>query len=300
LPDLYLGRLPANSAAEVTAMVSKIVAYEQTPVADWNHKILFATDNEPDYAGPFYPYSNDIVNNHVPAGYTADKVYLGDNYPSATAARTAIINAINDGRLLVQYIGHGWPDHWAGESILRRDDISTLTNAGKYPVFLDMTCQTGYFIDPTNTSIAEAAVRAGGKGVIASFTPTGWGTVPDHHYLNTAFFDALFKDNIRHLGPATLAAKLNLYHSSADQRLLDTFTILGDPALNLAVPGCALRWDVDNDQKVTIRDVQMIASRWGAKLPDPGYAVAYDVDENFEIDTADIQTAADHWRETCP
>jgi hypothetical protein len=241
LPDLYLGRLPANSAAEVTAMVNKIVAYEQSPMADWNHKILFTTDNYPDDAGNFYTMSDDIVNNHVPVGYTADKVYLGSNYPyenPAVQARTAIINAINGGRLLVQYIGHGAIDSWSAERILRRDDISTLTNAGKYPVFLDMTCLTGYFIHPTTASIAETAVRVADKGAIASLSPTGFGVATGHDYLNRGFFNALFKDGIRHLGVVAVASKLDLYLNSGGSNLdlLDTFEILGDPALRLALP----------------------------------------------------------------
>ena len=80
LPDLYLGRLPAQTLADATAMVDKIISYEQKlpwPV-DWYRKTTFVTDN-PDSAGNFHTLSDNIVNNYLPAEYQREQHLLQQN-----------------------------------------------------------------------------------------------------------------------------------------------------------------------------------------------------------------------------
>ena len=46
MPDMMLGRLSVNTAAEANVMVSKIMAYETTPLAgDWRQQVLAVADN---------------------------------------------------------------------------------------------------------------------------------------------------------------------------------------------------------------------------------------------------------------
>ncbi|MGD8625021.1 MAG: C25 family cysteine peptidase, partial [Anaerolineae bacterium] len=59
LPDMYLGRLPAESAAELQAMVGKTISYEVSPAPGaWNQNVVFVTDDYPDAAGNFYAASD--------------------------------------------------------------------------------------------------------------------------------------------------------------------------------------------------------------------------------------------------
>ena len=84
---------------------------------------------------------------------------------NAADAQAAIINAINQGRLMVSFVGHGSVSSWAAESLFSRNSIGSLTNTGKYPFFAPMTCSEGYFIIPiaqgfNYPSLAESLVRA--------------------------------------------------------------------------------------------------------------------------------------------
>ena len=54
-----------------------------------------------------------------------------------------------------------------------------------------------------------------------------------HDRLSDGFFRALFADGVATVGEATLAGKLALAASGQNPDLLDTFTLLGDPATNL-------------------------------------------------------------------
>jgi hypothetical protein len=233
-PDLYLGRLPVNSAAETAVVVNKILNYETKPAAgDWRTRLLFSTDN-PDNAGDFYAFSEDIADYHVPEGYDVERVYLGRTHADADAARAAIAARLGEGALVSQYIGHGLHTGWAQELMFRRSDVQDLKNGGRLPILLDMTCMTGFFSDPARFSISETAVRMQGGGAIAAFSPTGFGVATGHDIMNRTFIDLLLGQGASPIGAVVVASKLKLGEYSLQHRdLLDTFAFFGDPALRV-------------------------------------------------------------------
>ena len=239
LPDMYIGRLSVNSHLEVSAAVSNILAYEQNPdPGDWNSRLLFVADNA-DAAGNFPAYADEVVNDYTPANYTADKVYYKVTHTNLTQARQSIIDAINQGRLVVNYIGHASYKQWASEQLFMNSTVNALNNYGKLPLMAPMTCSDGAFHIPVidgidRSAIAENMTRAQGKGAIASFSPTGYGVASGHDYLHKGLYTALFYDGITQLGPATTQAKLYLYDNAPVHRdLVETYMLFGDPALRL-------------------------------------------------------------------
>lgn len=244
LPDMHLGRLPARNSAQAAAMVAKILSYEQAPPpGDWSTKILFAADNaDPgDPENNFPAHSDDVADHFVPEPYAVDKAYYQVSYSTAADTKAAIIGAINAGRLMVNYTGHGAIEFWASEKLFGRSDFGALTTTTRLPFFVPMTCYEGYYISPSsstrdNSALAEAIVRATGKGAIASWSPTGLGLASGHGYLHAGLYDALLYNGIDQLGPATLRAKLHLYTTSTGHReLIDTYLLFGDPATRLPI-----------------------------------------------------------------
>jgi len=250
LPDLDIGRLPANTPAEVTAMVNKILGYEAQAPADWMKQVLFVSDDLEGGGGDFYAYSDGIADGYathegsevkiLPAGYTPNKVYLGrtcdlSNPATSIECRSQVIDKINTGSLMVSYVGHGLKTYWATEHLYDAAALGSLSNAGRLPVMLPMTCNEGYFIDPTESSLSELGVRAENKGAIASWAPTGYGLAPGHDYLERGLFLGVFYDG-QTLGRAATAAKLYLVANAPPGQyldLVDTFLLLGDPALQV-------------------------------------------------------------------
>ncbi len=232
LPDMHLGRLPVRSAAETAMVVERILAYEQNPAAgDWAQKVMFVADDN-DTNHDFGDYSNQIADYHLPPPYTSEKIYYLETHTTAISARKAITEGINQGRLVVSYIGHAGFQKWAGTpTLFGLPDIAKLTNADRLPFMVPMTCLEGYYIwspdpaqVPDSSSLAEALVRTPGKGAIASFSPTGSGVATGHDRLERGLFDAIFEDHIVQLGPATTLAKLYLYSQTAAYReLLETY-----------------------------------------------------------------------------
>ncbi len=250
LPDLDIGRLPANSAAEVTAMVNKILAYEAQAPAAWMKQVLFVTDDLEGGGGNFYDYSNGIADGYttyqggqvkiLPQAYTPNKVYLGQtcdlaNPATSVECRAQIISQISSGSLMVSYVGHGVKTYWAAEHLYDAAALASVNNPGRLTIMLPMTCNEGYFIDPAETSLSELGVRAENKGAIASWAPTGYGLAPGHDYLERGLFLGVFYDG-QTLGRAATAAKLYLVANAPPGQyldLVDTFLLLGDPALQV-------------------------------------------------------------------
>ena len=63
---------------------------------------------------------------------------------------------------------------WAHENILDTSRIASLAPQPQQPLVLTMTCLNGYFQSPYSDSLAEALLKAEGKGAIAVFSPSGY------------------------------------------------------------------------------------------------------------------------------
>jgi len=244
VPDLYIGRLPAESAAEAAAMVNKILTYETTPNdKTWQKNTLLIADNQTEAYEADFEIMNEDAADLLPESMNAPfKGYLND-YLSASGLADDIKDRINAGALIVNYSGHGSLQRWAGEGIFKNSDVDGLTNAGKYPFIINMTCLTGYFayLDPDNgpePSLAEALLKADAKGAIATLMPTAMTSTGGQHILDAALFEAIFQKDIRNLGPAIADAKQTLLANggAAYEEVSKTFLLFGDPALALKIP----------------------------------------------------------------
>jgi len=232
---MMLGRLSVNSAAEADAIVAKIIAYEQTPPSGtWQSQILSVTDNA-DSGGNYPLLADNLTTCCMPPSYSIEKIYFGITHTDKTAAQNAVKTGY--GKLIVNYIGHGYSYGWAGESLFTTSTVPSLLNGAQQPIVLPMTCMEGYFInpDPYFYAVAEVTTRAVGKGAIASWSPTGQGVATGHDYLNRGFLNSLLTDGADSVGAATLAGKLNLSSMGASPDLMDTYLLFGDPALRTRV-----------------------------------------------------------------
>jgi hypothetical protein len=179
----------------------------------------------------------------LPASMNAPfKGYLND-YLTAAALRDDIKATINAGTLIVNYSGHGSLQRFAGEGIFQNSDVDDLTNTGRYPFVVSMSCLTGYFgyLDPHDgpePSLAEALLKADGKGAVASLMPTGMTSTGGQHILDNALFEAIFTKDIRQLGAILADAKQTLLANggAAYEEVSETFLLFGDPALALKIP----------------------------------------------------------------
>ena len=231
LPDLLIGRLPVKSLAEAQTVVDKILRYETTPFpGGWNRNVTFVADDADPAAGDFAAQSEIIATTYVTLPFTAQRIYYTPPTTTITATQQATLNAWNTGALLMQFAGHSDWQQWAGERFFHLDDLPMLHNDRRWPIVLEMTCFTGAFHRPEPT-LDKELLNLKDAGAIAVWSSTALGLSTDHDKLDGGFFQAVFNDKVNTLGQAALSGKLSLAASGQQLYLLDTFTLLGDPAL---------------------------------------------------------------------
>jgi len=247
LPDMMLGRMAVATAGQATAFINKIMAYEQLPANNnWGTPLLAVADN-PDAGGNFPALSQALLVSSYPDNFAVERVYLGVTHSTISAARTDVIAAINDGRFLVNYIGHAASSQWAGYdgestpgfngTFLALSDVAGLTNQNKYPIISAMTCWEGYYINPNpvgsnQEALAEVITRAENKGAVASWSPTGTSVANGHDIINRGFFKAIFNSVVPTIGQATQQSLTDLWATGTHLDLADTFLLFGDPAMH--------------------------------------------------------------------
>jgi hypothetical protein len=133
----------------------------------------------------------------------------------------------------LSYLGHGGIHLWASENVFDTSAVQTLSPQSRQPILLTLNCLNGYFHFPYFDSLAEALVKAEGKGAIAAFSPSGLSLDAPAHRFHEALLKAMLKQSNRRLGDAVLKAQEEYASSGAFPELLAVYHLLGDPALRL-------------------------------------------------------------------
>ncbi len=233
LPDLALGRFSGRSKAEITHMVSKSVNYEKSPSPGaWKTQALCISDSG--YFQDTSNYIHDLLETH---GFTADKLYA--SLGNATTANTA--TAINNGRLLVSYRGHGSQTGW-GTTGFSNANVNALANGALLPVIISPTCLTGSYDYAASDCYSETWVKSYGAAA-----PLGaaayWGSARiSYGGYNDELAKGAFEDMLTGgdhvIGDVVNNAKLHMisHYGVADGTALlelHMFNLFGDPDLQV-------------------------------------------------------------------
>lgn len=230
LPDLAVGRIPALTAAELTAYVSKVIAYESGAAGPWAKQVLLVAD-APDAAGD-YAAGSDQLAAQVPAGLQVAKDYLpaGAGQPQVDAARAQLLGAFDNGGVLVNYVGHGGLDRLATPGLLTTDDVAQLVGGPRSPVLTALTCNIAHFAYPGYRFLGEELIVQPGGGAMAVYAPTGLSYDGPAVQLGQHLLPALLAAPGTVLGDAILHG-IRGYAATGDLTLLPAYNLLGDPVL---------------------------------------------------------------------
>jgi hypothetical protein len=214
LPSIAIGRLPARTAADASAMVAKII--NRTPS---NTALLFSDGADADY--DFASASAALVP-LLPAGITPE---LHD-FAQTSDARSDTIAAMNRGGLIANYIGHGSIEIWANY-VYTTPDARAATNR-VLPFVVDMECLNGYFHDIFTTSLGEGLMLNPNGGAVAVWASSGL-TFPDgQNAMNRELYRQLF-GGTNVIGDAILKAKA----ATNDLDVRKMWVLFGDPTMGL-------------------------------------------------------------------
>jgi len=231
LPDMFIGRIPARKVEEVEDVVGKIIEYSNISPDDFSKDILLLADDEEKFED-----SSESFIKYVSKEMSVSRLYLR-SYSDYSLFTEDIIEGIDNGALILNYMGHGSIDLWTQEALFDTYTIDLLYNQGKYPFVTTFTCLDGYFLDPYEgyLSMAEAFLKKRYTGAIACWSPTGMGIPEGHKVLAQELFKTMFLYGEPKLGVATTQAKIKMFSKvgTSYQDLIHTYTLFGDPALSL-------------------------------------------------------------------
>ncbi len=240
IPDVAIGRLPANTLIEANYIVQKIIRYENQrrgKLADWQRKFVFAAGDKDDNGD--FCCENRLTASRVPSAYTQNHLCLPKSTPEDTEAlRVEMGKQVNDhGASILNYRGHGSDQNWAGTSgsppILTAGSTDFWQIISRLLVILGADCLDGYFLNSHSSALGESFMRLSDRGSVAHWSSSGLGFTYEHRILHSAFSDGVFRKHLNSMGDAVNFAKNEYYQSGGDDSELVSFILLGDPAMKL-------------------------------------------------------------------
>jgi len=219
LPDLAIGRIPADTPAEVSRIVKKILAYEQNAnYGAWRQRVNLIAG-----VGGFNPLidtvletaTSKLLTSGIPAGYDTRMTYGSWRSPYCPDPRlfhAMTVERHNEGCLFWIYIGHGSQTALDRVSIPGErfhifdvDNCRELKASGGAPIALMLACYTAAFDQPQDC-LAEELLKAEG-GPVAVYGGSRVTMPYAMGVMGTAMMDEYFKTRPPTLGEIILAAK---------------------------------------------------------------------------------------------
>ncbi|MBZ5689567.1 MAG: DUF11 domain-containing protein [Acidobacteriia bacterium] len=228
MPTIATGRLPVSTIPEAKVVAEKISTYEgQSTNGPWTSNALFVADKDDTES---FTQDTQTVQAGLPATMQISNIFV-DNV-GVSSARGQIANSINSGQALVNFLGHGSEEQWAGPDIFDENTVSSLTNGSQLPVFLIMDCLNGLFQDVYAQPLGVSLILAPNGGGVAVLTSSGLNQPAPQTDLDAMVVQSAFGANGMALGDAIVKAKSNI----ADPDVRRTFVLFGDPAMKVKQP----------------------------------------------------------------
>lgn len=235
LPDLAIGRFPVLSPEEVEAIVAKTIAYVERPeVGPWRRNMLFIANED----SGFQRRTESTADEFQAKGFAPFKVYPPDKLSVTDEHSLGIVNALDTGVNIVHFLGHGgryiWrtgpPDLKLNRDLFTLDHLDTLQPTRRLPVVISLTCYSAPFDHPTADSIGEKFLRVADRGAIA-VVAASWRNSPSPT-MGKLLIEELMTPGAT-IGEAVTRAKREIKQPV----LVQTYNLLGDPAVPVAAPG---------------------------------------------------------------
>ncbi|MCX7744044.1 MAG: C25 family cysteine peptidase [Flavobacteriales bacterium] len=245
-PDVFVGRFSSESLSDVRTQVERSLAYEKNPGTSdiFSKGITIASNEGPGDDGEMdFEHARNLRTQLLNFTYThVDEMYDGTqggiDLPDNPTPQM-VVDALNEGRGLITYTGHGW-DQGCASSGFSTAEIPLLTNHGKLPFFWSVACVNGDFI--ANTCFAEALLRAkdpanrptGAVATLMSTINQYWNEPMEGQDEMVSILTESHINNVkRTFGGISMngCIQMNNAYGWSGMDMTDTWTCFGDPSL---------------------------------------------------------------------
>ncbi len=245
VPDIFYGRFPVRTVANLSDMISKLLAYNAVAGDEaWVKKIEYLASNDGGYYQVAERTHNYVIEHYtLPLGYTGifpnnpqpggDKVYA-ITY-SGTGANA--VASMNDNRVMLIYSGHGATTFWDAPRVTQ-SDIRNMTGVA-IPYVASHACITADF--NTGESFSDTWVIEPTNGALTFFGSSDSTYWTEDEVIEKAIFDHLYADTT--LDTVPTVAEMTQYglqavdntSTSLDNYYRETYHIFGDPSLEIVM-----------------------------------------------------------------
>ncbi len=238
-PDAFISRISCQTAANVQYVAHKLIKFERDIEfgASWFKKGTGI--GGPDVGGS-PPYADSIRMNWIRDTLMAHGFTHVDKVNGPVATPQTLINCLNDGRYVLNYIGHGSGTSWSNTGFAVSNAYQ-LANGWKNPFLIDVACLNGKFT--LNECLAEALLRAGDtanpKGcsdIFASSTNASWVPPCDMQTEAIRIFSNQFRKSAGAVMFFGVMKGMDLWGGSSGEglKLMEQYNIFGDCSLLLS------------------------------------------------------------------
>jgi len=247
--DIAVGRMLLSTKTQADQMVNKAITYKDADsYGRWRNEYLMIADDvdassDTDFVTTLEKVANSIttyrpfvnIRKVYSDSYVQQSSAGGQRYPDA---KEQIVRYINNGSVVVNYLGHGNETTMASERIFEASDAQGLTNTNKYALFITATCELTKFDNPYVPTVGEDIYNNPNGGGIAMISTTR------AIYISAAFD---FNEQLSgYLYAYTSAGVLGEYPTMAEalrlakagnaaSQFVTCVSFIGDPALKLAI-----------------------------------------------------------------
>ncbi len=228
-PDIGLARLSIADPLDLDVQIDKILAYEKEPPSgNWLEKLTFVAHKEDAPGSGSFVDNKEDIRTEVLAGegLTIDTYYghLGG------VRNTNVQAAINDGRGIVNYRGHGLSTSWAdwnsyGESFGYLE-IDGLNNGSYTPIVFNIACLNGRV---SGNCLSEAWMGLD-QAAVASLAANEVSYHGANNFMDKALFDAIYNEGTYNLALTLVDAFIEMLpHGGTYWTGIRVYAWLGDP-----------------------------------------------------------------------
>ena len=233
LPDVAVGRLLGNDAAQIDALLAKVIHYETAPPAGamLDKAIMAAQFQDVDGEGQvndgrenrtFVQFAETVRNGLAARGVAVDRIYEDNPTTSPTKFNDGtalpaslqkptfpwdgdgadVSAAWNNGRFMVVHRDHGWADGW-GDPFFTTTEVDALTNSNdNLPVVLSINCASAQY-DTDETSFVQSSLVKPTGGAVGAFGDTRNSPSWHNSQIALGFVDALLPSVLSGEGPSS-------------------------------------------------------------------------------------------------
>jgi len=246
IPDIALGRIPAKTTDEIFAYLNKLKAYENDQNFDgWRNNSLFISGFEESFIS-----DNDTLRNLASKNFFTDVLHIKELVPGADpffGGKSQLINYLNKGQVVVNFMGHGGGGIWADRGLFDIPDVDRLASTSKLSFVSSLTCYTGDFTESGRTSLMEKLILTSSKGAIAGIGATGVGWKKNNRYLGESTFRYLLNLKYRNLTAGQLIDLSKFFYRirysdyitypfQIPNSQIYQYNYFGDPSIQLRFP----------------------------------------------------------------